>query len=113
MPFRPRSKPNCARYCSIRQFASRELALPDNGSFRSYADLGRPYVLWNVFATPEFSLEPVTSCFPIAGCVSYRGYFGEADAQAAGARAARSAATTSMSAACRPTRPWAGSTIRS
>ena len=69
----------------IRQFASRELALPDNGSFRSYADLGRPYVLWNVFATPEFSLEPVTSCFPIAGCVSYRGYFGEAGAQAAGA----------------------------
>lgn len=69
----------------IRQFASRELALPGNGSFRSYADLGRPYVLWNVFATPEFSLEPVTSCFPIAGCVSYRGYFGEADAQAAGA----------------------------
>ena len=69
----------------IRQFASRELALPDNGSFRSYADLGRTYVLWNVFATPEFSLEPVTSCFPIAGCVGYRGYFGEADAQAAGA----------------------------
>lgn len=69
----------------IRQFASRELALPDNGSFRSYADLGRPYVLWNVFATPEFSLEPVTSCFPIAGCVGYRGYFGEADAQAAAA----------------------------
>ena len=59
--------------------------MPDNGSFRSYADLGRPYVLWNVFAAPEFSIEPVTSCFPIAGCVSYRGYFGEADAQAAGA----------------------------
>jgi len=69
----------------IRAFASRELALPDNGSFRSYADLGRPYVLWNVFAAPEFSIEPVTSCFPIAGCVSYRGYFGEADAQAAAA----------------------------
>jgi len=69
----------------IRQFASRELALPDNGSFRSYADLGRPYVLWNVFAAPEFSVEPLTSCFPVAGCVSYRGYFGEADAQAEGA----------------------------
>jgi predicted aminopeptidase len=69
----------------IRQFASRELGLPDNGSYRSYADLGRPYVLWNVFAAPEFSLEPVNSCFMFAGCVSYRGYFSEADAQDEGA----------------------------
>jgi predicted aminopeptidase len=69
----------------IRRFASRELGLPDNGSYKSYADLGRPYVLWNVFATPEFSLDPVTSCFVFAGCVSYRGYFSEADAQAEGA----------------------------
>lgn len=69
----------------MREFASRELALPDNGSYKSYADLGRRYVLWNVFAAPEFSVEPVTSCFPVAGCVSYRGYFGEADAEAEGA----------------------------
>jgi len=69
----------------MREFASRELALPDNGSYRSYADLGRHYVLWNVFAAPEFSIEPITSCFPVAGCVSYRGYFGEADAAAEGA----------------------------
>lgn len=69
----------------IRQFASRELALPDNGSYKSYAELGRRYVLWNVFAAEEFSVEPLTSCFPIAGCVSYRGYFVEADAEAAGA----------------------------
>jgi predicted aminopeptidase len=68
----------------IRDFASRELALPDNGSYRSYADLGRPYAVWNVFAAPEFSLDPVSSCFVLAGCVSYRGYFGEADAQAEG-----------------------------
>lgn len=68
----------------LREFASRELALPDNGSYRSYADLGRGYVLWNVFAAPEFAVEPVTSCFPVAGCVSYRGYFSEADAEAAG-----------------------------
>lgn len=59
----------------IREFASRELGLPDNGAFRSYADLGRPYALWNVVAAPEFSLAPVQSCFPIAGCVSYRGYY--------------------------------------
>ena len=68
----------------IRRFASRELGLPDNGSYKSYADLGRPYALWNVFAAPEFSLEPVNSCFVFAGCVSYRGYFSEADAQAEG-----------------------------
>jgi len=70
---------------AIRRFASRELALPDNDSYRSYADLGRRYVLWNVFVAPEFSVAPVTSCFPIAGCVSYRGFFNEADAEAEGA----------------------------
>jgi len=69
----------------IRAFASRELALPDNGSYKRYADLGRRYAVWNVFAAPEFSVEPVTSCFPIAGCVSYRGYFSENGAQEAGA----------------------------
>jgi len=69
----------------IRRFASRELGLPDNGSYKSYADLGRQYALWNVFAAPEFSLEPVNSCFVFVGCVSYRGYFSEADAQAEGA----------------------------
>ncbi len=66
----------------LRAFASRELALPDNGSYKRYADLGRRYVVWNVFAAPEFSIEPVTSCFPFAGCISYRGYFAETDAQA-------------------------------
>lgn len=70
------------RVSQIRDFASRELALPDNGSYRRYAELDRPFVLWNVFAAPEFSLRPVESCFPIAGCVSYRGYYREADARA-------------------------------
>jgi predicted aminopeptidase len=65
----------------IREFASRELALPDNGSYRHYADLGRPFVLWNVFATPEFSVKPVESCFPVAGCVTYRGWYAEVDAR--------------------------------
>ncbi|HUJ86014.1 MAG TPA: aminopeptidase [Burkholderiales bacterium] len=65
----------------VRQFASRELALPDNGSYRSYAELGRPYAVWNVFAAPEFSLHPVESCFPIAGCVAYRGFFAHDDAE--------------------------------
>lgn len=65
------------RVLAIREFASRELQLPDNGSYRSYADLGRPFVLWNVFAAPEFSVKPVESCFLFAGCVSYRGFYSE------------------------------------
>jgi predicted aminopeptidase len=68
-----------------RAFASRQLALPDNRSYRLYADLGRPYVVWNLFATPEFSLAARTHCFPIAGCVAYRGYFDEQRARGAAA----------------------------
>ena len=60
-----------------RDFAVEELLLDDNESYRSYADLGRDYVVWNVFAAPEFSLAPKTWCFPVAGCVAYRGYFNE------------------------------------
>ena len=62
---------------AAREFAARELGLPDNKSYRSYADIGRPYVVWNVVAAPEFSVEPKRWCFPIAGCVAYRGYFRE------------------------------------
>lgn len=65
------------RVGSIREFATRELHLPDNGSYRQYADIHRPYVVWNVIAAPEFSMQPVQWCFPIAGCVAYRGYFKE------------------------------------
>ncbi len=67
---------------SIRNFASRDLKLPDNGSYRSYADIGRPYVVWNVVAAPEFSVDATEWCFPIVGCVAYRGYFSEAKARA-------------------------------
>ena len=62
---------------AAREFASRELALPDNRSYRTYADVHRPYVVWNVVAAPEFSVHPKQWCFPIAGCVAYRGYFVE------------------------------------
>lgn len=65
-----------------RRFAVDRLALPDNRSYTLYADLGRPYVMWNVFATPEFSLAPVESCFPLAGCVAYRGHYRKERAQA-------------------------------
>jgi predicted aminopeptidase len=74
---------------TVREFASAELALPRNASYRSYANLGRPYAVWNVFATPEFSLQPRQWCFLFAGCVNYRGYFEKRDADdfAAGVRA--------------------------
>ena len=65
----------------IREFAVTELALPDNPSYRRYADLGRRAVVWNVVAAPEFSLTLKTWCFPVLGCVGYRGYFNEADAR--------------------------------
>ena len=65
----------------MRDFAVRELALPDNPSYRRYADLGRSAAVWNVVAAHEFSLTLKTWCFPVAGCVGYRGYFREADAR--------------------------------
>jgi len=65
----------------IRRFAVKELNLPDNDSYKNYAALNRQYVLWNVVATPALSLRPIQWCFPIAGCVSYRGYYNKADAE--------------------------------
>jgi predicted aminopeptidase len=62
---------------AARRFASRELKLPDNRSYRTYADVHRSYVVWNVVAAPEFSVHPKQWCFPIVGCVAYRGYFVE------------------------------------
>jgi predicted aminopeptidase len=64
-----------------REFASRELGLPDNKSYTSYADLKRDYVVWSVVATGEFSVEPREWCFPFVGCVAYRGYFREKAAE--------------------------------
>jgi len=71
-----------------RSFASRELKLPDNDSYRTYVKIDRPYVVWNVVAAPALSVHPKQWCFPIAGCVAYRGYFTERRARdfAAGLR---------------------------
>lgn len=67
----------------MRDFASKELQLPDNRSYRSYADLKRPFVVWNVFAAPELSLELKQWCYPVVGCAGYRGYFDRAAAEQA------------------------------
>ncbi|TAM18013.1 MAG: aminopeptidase, partial [Rhodanobacter sp.] len=69
-----------------RRFASQALGLPDNRSYTYYVDLHRPFVVWNVFATPRFSVQAVQHCFPFAGCVAYRGWFSEARADADAAR---------------------------
>jgi predicted aminopeptidase len=74
---------------AIRDFASRELGLPDNGSYRSYADVGRRFVVWNVVAAPDFSVDARQWCYPIIGCVAYRGYFVESRARRYAARLRR------------------------
>jgi predicted aminopeptidase len=66
---------------AARRFASEHLGLPRNRSYTTYVDLGRPYATWNVFAAPEFSVDPVTHCFPFAGCVAYVGFFDKASAE--------------------------------
>jgi predicted aminopeptidase len=71
----PALRERLALAASIRAFASRELMLPDNGTFHSYAAIDAKYVVWNVVAAPEFSVEAMPSCFPVAGCVTYRGFF--------------------------------------
>ena len=65
----------------IRSYAAAQLKLPDNASYKRYADLQRSAVVWNVVAAPEFSLTLKTWCFSVVGCVGYRGYFSQADAQ--------------------------------
>lgn len=60
-----------------RRFASAELGLPDNASYTRYVALPHNYVLWNMFVTPELSLQPVEHCYPFAGCMAYKGYFDE------------------------------------
>lgn len=77
----PQLKAKLTNIVVARRFAVERLALPDNDSYTSYVDLGRDYVVWNVVAAQEFSVDPVTWCFPFAGCVAYRGYFDRDDAE--------------------------------
>lgn len=74
-------KQQLSEILKIRTFASQVLHLPDNPSYTYYADLDKPYVVWTVFAAPPLTLQLKQWCFPIVGCVSYRGYFNSAAAQ--------------------------------
>lgn len=82
-------KTRLKRVRDIRAFAARELGLPNNRSYTHYADLNRKYVMWNVVATPELSLTPERWCFPVAGCVDYRGYYSKDDADSFAASLSR------------------------
>ena len=92
----PALRQQLERASAIREFASRELALPDNRSYRSYADLERPFVVWNVFAAPEFSVELQPWCMLFIGCVNYRGYYDQADARRYAGELAKAGADTSV-----------------
>jgi len=89
-------KERLLRAKEIRRFAAEALALPDNGSYTDYADLKRPAAVWNVFATPELSLELKTWCYPVLGCAGYRGYFDRAGADAMAAELRASGYDTSV-----------------
>lgn len=105
-------KERLRRVRSIRTFAAKELSLPDNGSYKKYADLKRQYVLWNVVATPELSVKPNQWCFPVEAVWII-------GATTARRRPSRLqiifSATDSMSASqeSQPTQHWAGLTTRS
>ncbi len=82
----PQVKQRLERAQQMRSYASASLALPDNASYTRYADLKRPYAVWNVFATPELSMKLKQWCYPVVGCAGYRGYFDRADAEALAAQ---------------------------
>ena len=79
-------KDRLARAKQMREFSVQVLKLPDNASYRAYADLQRPAAVWNVVAAPALSLTLKTWCYPVTGCVGYRGYFDQAEAEALGAQ---------------------------
>jgi predicted aminopeptidase len=99
----PRTDPilreRLAAVTKIRRFAVTELGLPDNDSYTSYADIGRPYVVWNVVAADEFSVDPKRWCFPFAGCVTYRGFFERRSAERFQARLTRDGLDTYLGGA--------------
>ena len=92
----PRLRERLRGALAAREFASARLGLPRNRSYTTYVALDRPYATWNVFAAPEFSVEPVTHCMPFAGCVPYLGFFDHAHAERAATRLAQAGNDTAI-----------------
>ncbi|WP_300319285.1 aminopeptidase [Accumulibacter sp.] len=96
----PRRRQQLAEARAIRDFARRELGLPDNDSYRACADLGRPHMVWHVFAAPECCLHAKRWCLLEVACVSYRGYCDRRDAEQLAAKLRHQEVTRPSSAAC-------------
>jgi len=77
----PRLKKQLQLLQGLRAFADKELKLPVDNHYRKYVDVHRPYVVWNVEAAPEFSMEPKSWWYPLVGSLEYRGYFSKRAAQ--------------------------------
>ncbi|MCB1925364.1 MAG: aminopeptidase [Gammaproteobacteria bacterium] len=84
----PHIRQRLTQLARLRAFATDELGLPDNASYRGYAELQREAMVWSLVAAPRYDLQPRQWCYPVIGCASYRGYFDRADAQAHAARLA-------------------------
>src|SRR3546814_20513880 len=74
----PKLKARLTLVQDARNWAVTALDLPDNGSYSSYANVGRTYVVWNVLAAGEFSVDPLQHCFQVAVCVGYQGWYSRA-----------------------------------
>jgi len=86
---RPALREKLELVLALRQYAERELKLKPDGHYTTYADLGRRFVVWNVYAAPEFSLEPKKWWYPVVGSLKYRGFFHETEARRYGDELAR------------------------
>jgi predicted aminopeptidase len=89
----PRTSPDLKRQLmlvrQLRTFAKNELKLPVDGNYDKYVDIHRKYVVWDVQASPEFSLAPKVWRYPFVGSLAYRGYFSEKSARKYGDSLAR------------------------
>jgi len=77
----PRLRKQLQLLQDLRAFADKELKLPVDDHYRKYVDVHRPYVVWNVEAAPEFSMEPKSWWYPLVGSLEYRGYFSKGAAE--------------------------------
>lgn len=71
----PASKEKLHLVQQVTHFAEHDLGLPVGGAYSDYVEVDGPYVVWNVFASQRYSFENKQWCYPLLGCVSYKGFF--------------------------------------